>query len=144
MKILSLVTVNNPEVVGYLLEEKGTGDRTVYDVMMECVGKCLPVFVELYMVFLRTNYGFYVENFNGEEVVLSNNVAIECKIKSDILVKLKDLVTLKSSSELKTLLKCLQFLVALSNGNTRPHFRSYKYGSIVNRAFTEFQAQAEL
>lgn len=64
----------------------------MYDVMMECVGTCLPVFAELYMAFVKTNYGFYKTELNGEEIVLPNSVSIDIKIKADILSKVKALL----------------------------------------------------
>jgi hypothetical protein len=75
------VAINNPEIVKYLLEHRGPKGLTVYDVMIESSFLCLPVFVELHTLFLKTNFGFWQGNFKNKRLVLPYNLWIERKVK---------------------------------------------------------------
>ena len=110
MKILTISALNNPELISELLTFEGplTTEQnsttliqkkmTVYEIMLHSleIGTC--IFIELYLLLIRTNSGFIVPESSKEPVVCYNQ-AIEISVRTFLANELKKDIDQDSSKK---------------------------------------------
>jgi hypothetical protein len=140
LKILSVVALNNPEFIRYMMEYRIVEHNlTVYEVLIETLCTNLAIFAELSLVFLKSNLGFVSAVDEGRRKIIPESFRIEGKIKGVVLAQLEKLLEEHHCDQrkLEGILKTCEFITRIANSSYRPNFRIYKFGSVVNPTYNE-------